>query len=73
MRYFFQYAADKLRIEKIENGKEGCSLFIILLCRICNHEWSEEINYPFVMLDLQSGVIELRICNPQHPLIIHRN
>ena len=25
------------------------------------------------MPDLQSGVIELRICNPQHPLIIHRN
>ena len=39
-----------------------------LLCRIC-----KEINYPFVMPDLQSGVIELRICNPQHPLIIHRN
>ena len=48
-------------------------LITLLLCRICNHEWSEEINYPFVMPDLQSGVIELRICNPQHPLIIHRN
>ena len=45
----------------------------LLFNYLIEHRDTEAQRIFFVTPDLQSGVIELRIFNPQHPLIIHRN